>query len=108
MTAVLAFGVASIGWAQAPPPLAGQRGQSAAPAAQTNAGAAQAAASANLPASPGREPLAAISAEVKSPGTMFPALFSMPKGDDFDHFGYEAHEYSSPARRTASHTRRGS
>ena len=77
LTAVLAFGVASSGWAQAPPPLAGQRGQSAAPA-QTNAGAAQAAAPANRPATPIVSPLAAISAEVKSPGTMFPALFSMP------------------------------
>jgi hypothetical protein len=92
LTAVLAFGVASSGWAQAPPPLAGQRGQSAAPA-QTNAGAAQAAAPANLPTSPVVSPLAAVSAEVKGPGAMFPALFSMPKGDDFDHFGYEAHEY---------------
>ena len=38
-------------------------------------------------------PLATISAEVKGPGAMFPALFSMPKGDDFERFGYEAHEY---------------
>ena len=38
-------------------------------------------------------PKATISAEVTGPGAMFPALFSLPKGDDFAHFGYEAHEY---------------
>ena len=92
LTAALAFGVASIGWAQAPPPLAGQRGQ------ECGAGADQrgrcAGRGVGEPAGdPVVSPLAAISAEVKSPGTMFPALFSMPKGDDFDRFGYEAHEY---------------
>jgi hypothetical protein len=78
--------------AQAPPPLRGQ--PAATEAARPNAGRdGQPAQAANLPASPVVSPVAEISDEVTRPGTMFPALFSMPPGDDFEHFGYEAKEY---------------
>ena len=75
--------------AQAPPPLQGQRGQVS--GAQVNPG--QPAQESNLPANPVVSPLATISAEVTGPGTMFAALFSMPAGDDFAQFRYEAKEY---------------
>ena len=78
--------------AQAPPPLQGQRGQAAeARASQVRGG--QQAQAANLPAAPVVSRLASISAEITGPGTMFPALFSLPAGDDFAHFGYTAKEY---------------
>jgi hypothetical protein len=78
--------------AQAPPPLQGQRGE--ATGAQTNQGQrGRQAQESNLPARPVVSPLATISAEVTGPGTMFPALFSLPAGDDLAHFGYEAKEY---------------
>ena len=78
--------------AQAPPPLPGQRNQ--APAAATDpARAGEAAEESNLPTAPVVSPLATASGEVTGPGTMFPALFSLPPDDDFAHFGYEAREY---------------
>ena len=73
--------------AQAPPPLPNQRGQAAPPTA------AAAQPGENLPASPIVSPRATLSAEAKGPGTMFPALFSLPQDDDLAHFGYEAKEY---------------
>ena len=73
--------------AQAPPPLPNQRGPVAPPAA------AAAQPGESLPASPVVSARATISAEVESPGTMFAALFSLPKDDDFAHFDYEAKEY---------------
>jgi hypothetical protein len=80
----------SIVSAQAPPPLPGQRGQVAAPPAGGNQPPAV---DPNLPTSPVASARATISAEVEGPGTMFPALFSLPAGDDLAHFGYEAKEY---------------
>ena len=90
LAALIALGAATVAAAQAPPPLPGQRGQAVAPPGP--AGAAQPTTQ-NLPATPLVSPKATISAEVTGPGAMFPALFSLPKGDDFAHFGYEAHEY---------------
>jgi hypothetical protein len=65
--------------AQAPLPLAGQRGQGQAAAA--------------LPAAPVVAPAASLSAAVTSPGEMFPALMPLPRGDDLAHFNYETTEY---------------
>lgn len=90
IAAVAALAAQALAAAQAPPPLPSQRGP-VAPAPVVAAAAAQP--SENLPASPIVSPTATISAEVKGPGTMFPALFSLPKGDDLAHFGYEAKEY---------------
>jgi hypothetical protein len=79
-------------FAQAPPPLQGERG--AAPSSQGDrAQRRDTQAAPNLPASPVVSAIAAISDEVSRPGTMFPALFSMPAGDDLSDFRYEAKEY---------------
>ena len=43
--------------------------------------------------SPVASPIATISAEVTSPGRMFPALMSLPEGDELAHFKYEVKEY---------------
>ena len=78
--------------AQAPPPLQGQRGEAF--EARANQGRREREVQeSNLPANPVVSPVTEISAEVTGPGTMFPALFSMPAGDNFAHFGYEAKEY---------------
>lgn len=47
----------------------------------------------NLPANPVASPIATLSAEVTGPGRMFPALMSLPEGDDLAHFKYEVKEY---------------
>jgi len=72
--------------AQAPLPIAGQRGQGPAPGRQGQAPA-------NLPQAPVVAPIAAASAAVAAPGQMFPALMSLPAGDDLTHFKYDAKEY---------------
>ena len=84
LLAVAMVGVTTL-TAQAPLPVAGQRGQGAAP------GRGQA--PANLPPAPLVSPIAAASAAVTAPGQMFPALMSLPAGDDLAHFRYEANEY---------------
>ena len=85
--------------AQAPLPVAGQRGQGPAPGRQGQAPA-------NLPQAPMVSPIAAASDTSTAPGQMFPALMSLPAGDDMMHLEYEAKEYSSAAWPTASRTRR--
>jgi len=55
--------------------------------------AAQGRASADLPQAPVVSPFATASAAVTGPGEMFPALMSLPAGDDLAHFGYDATEY---------------
>ena len=72
--------------AQAPLPIAGQRGQGPAPGRQGQAPS-------SLPANPVVAPIAGISAAVSSPGQMFSSLMSLPAGDDLAHFKYEATEY---------------
>ena len=72
--------------AQAPLPIAGQRGQGPAPGRQGQAPA-------SLPQAPVVSPIATASAAVTAPGQMFPALMSLPTGDDMTHFKYEATEY---------------
>jgi Alpha/beta hydrolase domain len=72
--------------AQAPLPVAGQRGQGPAPGRQGQGPA-------NLPQAPVVSPLATASPSAAGPGQMFPALMSLPAGDDMTHFGYEAKEY---------------
>ena len=72
--------------AQAPLPVAGQRGQGPAPGRQGQAPA-------NLPQAPMVSPIAAASDTSTAPGQMFPALMSLPAGDDMMHFKYEAKEY---------------
>jgi hypothetical protein len=72
--------------AQAPLPLAGQRGQGPAPGRQGQAPSP-------LPPGPVVAPIAGISAAIGSPGAMFPALMSLPAGDDLAHFKYETTEY---------------
>jgi hypothetical protein len=72
--------------AQAPLPLAGQRGQGAAPGRQGQAPS-------SLPSSPVVAPTAGIAAAVSSPGQMFSSLMSLPPGDDLVHFRYETTEY---------------
>jgi hypothetical protein len=69
--------------AQAPLPV---RGQGPAPGRQGQAAA-------TLPASPVIAPTAGISAPIGSPGEMFPALMSLPAGDDLPHFKYTSTEY---------------
>lgn len=71
--------------AQAPLPLRGQRGQGPPPA--------QGQSTANLPASPVVSPVASASAEVATPGRMFPSLMALPSGDDLSHFQYDVREY---------------
>jgi len=77
--------------AQAPPPMQEQRGQAA--EVRASQGRIGQQAQEDLPAAPVVSPVASISAEITGPGTMFPALFSLPAGDDFAHFGYTAKEY---------------
>ena len=81
-----AVGVATLA-GQAPLPLRG-RGQSGG-----GAGRGQAAPPSNLPQQPVAAPLATVSAEVTGPGSMFPALMSLPAGDDMATYKYEAKEY---------------
>jgi hypothetical protein len=69
--------------AQAPLPVRGQ-----APAAGR-----QGQTTAALPASPVVAPIAGISPAISAPGQMFPALMSLPAGDDLDHFKYTSAEY---------------
>ena len=73
LAASLCIGVIT---AQAPLPV---RGQGPAPGRQGQAPSA-------LPASPVVAPPAGISAPIASPGEMFPALMSLPAGDDLAHF----------------------
>src|SRR6187402_2773754 len=80
LLAVLGAGMVT---AQAPLPV---RGQGPAPGRQGQAPPA-------LPASPVAAPLAGISAAVAGPGEMFPALMSLPAGDDMPHFKYVSTEY---------------
>ena len=70
--------------AQAPLPVAGQRGQGPAPAQQGQAA---------LPQAPMVSPLASISDAVTGPGQTFSSLMSLPVGGDMPHFRYEATEY---------------
>jgi hypothetical protein len=72
-----------VGAAQAPLPV---RGQGPAPGRQGQAPP-------TLPASPVVAPTAAVSAPIASPGEMFPALMSLPAGDDLAHFKYTSTEY---------------
>jgi hypothetical protein len=72
--------------AQAPLPVAGQRGQGPAPAQQAQPAAA-------LPQAPTVSPLASISSAVSAPGQPFSSLMSLPAGSDMAHFKYEATEY---------------
>jgi hypothetical protein len=83
--------------AQAPLPV---RGQGPAPGRQ---GQAQPV----LPASPVVARTADISAPISSPGEMFPALMSLPAGDDLTHFKYASTEYfvTGTANGTAYKTR---
>ena len=83
--------------AQAPLPV---RGQGPAPGRQGQAPPA-------LPASPVVAPTANISAPISSPGEMFPALMSLPAGDDLTHFKYTSTEYfvTGTANGTAYKTR---
>ena len=76
--------------AQAPLPLRGQAGQGQAQPAGRGRGQAPAP---KLPDAPIVSPLATATPEVTSPGQMFPAFMSLPAGDDFAHYKYEAHEY---------------
>ena len=69
--------------AQAPLPV---RGQGPAPGQQPQPPAA-------LPAAPVAAPLASVSAAVTGPGEVFPALMSLPAGDDMPHFKYVSTEY---------------
>ena len=78
--AALSIGVIT---AQAPLPV---RGQGPAPGRQGQAPS-------TLPASPVVAPTAGISAPVGSPGEMFPALMSLPAGNDLAHFKYTSTEY---------------
>src|SRR5688572_22123072 len=78
-------GLVTLG-AQAPLPVAGQRGQGPAPAQQGQPAAA-------LPQTPTVSPLASISPAVNSPGQPFSSLMSLPTGSDMTHFKYEATEY---------------
>jgi hypothetical protein len=71
--------------AQAPLPVAGQRGQGAAPTQGLPAAA--------LPQAPIVSPLASISDAVTGPGQPFFSLMSLPAGGDMAHFRYEATEY---------------
>ena len=73
--------------AQAPLPRRGGGGQGQ---GQGRGGRGQAV---EAPKPPSVSPLATLSPEVTGPGQMFPGLMSMPAGDDFAHFKYEAHEY---------------
>ena len=72
--------------AQAPLPVAGQRGQGAAPTQQGQPAAV-------LPQAPIVSPLASISDAVTGPGQPFSSLMSLPAGGDMAHFRYEATEY---------------
>jgi alpha/beta hydrolase family protein len=80
LLAALYIGVST---AQAPLPV---RGQGPAPGRQGQAPP-------TLPASPGVAPTAGISTPIGSPGEMFPALMSLPAGDDLAHFKYTSTEY---------------
>ena len=80
---LLALLGAAVMTAQAPLPV---RGQGPAPGRQGQAPAA-------LPAAPVAAPLATVSAAVTGPGEMFPALMSLPAGDDMAHFKYVSTEY---------------
>jgi hypothetical protein len=71
--------------AQAPLPLRGQRGQGPPPA--------QGQTTPNLPARPVVSPVAGASAEITTPGRMFPSLMALPSGDDLSHFRYDVREY---------------
>jgi hypothetical protein len=86
LVAVVATACLMTAAAQAPLPIAAQRGQGPAPGRQGQAPAV-------LPQAPVVSPIAAVSAASTAPGQMFPALMSLPAGDDLAHFKYEAHEY---------------
>src|SRR4051812_31390246 len=80
--ATLVAAATAIASAQAPLPLRGQGGPGQpGQGAAGGRGRGQAQPS-NLPTAAMVSPLAAISAEVKGPGAMFPALMSMPSGED--------------------------
>src|SRR5262245_11169079 len=81
---LLLAGLAAAGIAaQAPLPV---RGQGPAPGRQGQAPQA-------LPATPVAAPHASVSPAVSGPGEMFPALMSLPAGDDLAHFKYVSTEY---------------
>jgi alpha/beta hydrolase family protein len=71
--------------AQAPLPLPGQQRQPAPPS--------EPAAVPKFPDAPTVVPAADVSAEVTSPGEMFPSLMSLPSGETLTNFTYEAREY---------------
>jgi hypothetical protein len=75
--------MAAPSFAQAPPPTPGMNPVTA----RTPAEAAP------LPATPVVSAVASVSDEIRRPGAMFPALFSLPPGEDFDDYGYTAREY---------------
>jgi hypothetical protein len=72
--------------AQAPLPVAGQRGQGPVPAPQGQPAAP-------LPQVPIVSALASISSAVTGPGRPFSSLMSLPASGDMAHFKYEATEY---------------
>jgi hypothetical protein len=90
LAVLLALAGAAVGLvtvaAQAPLPVAGQRGQGPAPAQQGQPASA-------LPQAPIVSPPASISSAVIAPGAPFSSLMSLPAGSDLTHFKYEATEY---------------
>ena len=89
----LVVGATAIVAAQAPLPLRGQAGQGQGQGGAGGRGGGGRGQAPALPAAPVVSPLASATPEVTAPGEMFPAFMSLPAGDDFAHYKYEAHEY---------------